>query len=147
MDQLTATPVTLTVPCLAEYVSVVRLTVLGLCGRVQLSYDEVEDLRLAVGEACATSVHRYTRAPVEDGTITVRGTVQEDGIILEIMDNIPLPPEPDNDDEMDLASDYDDQHFRVSLMKLLVDEVEIHAADGRGQVVRLCKYSLPSDES
>jgi serine/threonine-protein kinase RsbW len=129
----------LRVPALAEYVSVVRLAVLGLCGRLPLSYNEVEDLRLAVGEACASSVQRAAKADCPSCRITVTGELDEGCIVLTIRDDVPLPPETGPAGSLDIDPDFDDESFRISLMQLLVDEVGIgEGADG-GQVVRLVK--------
>lgn len=147
MLRLSPSVVELNVPCLAEYVAVVRLTVLGMCGRVQLSYDELEDLRLAVGEACSSSVYRGTQAKVEDARIRVTGSMDADRITLEIRDNVPLPPETPPADEPSIDADFDDEHFRVSLMQLLVDEVEILESEDGGQLVRLVKLCQPVNGS
>jgi serine/threonine-protein kinase RsbW len=45
--------VELQVPAEASYVSIVRLAATGLAARAQLTVDDIEDLRLAVDEACA----------------------------------------------------------------------------------------------
>lgn len=129
----------LRVPALAEYVSVVRLAVLGLCGRLPLSYNEVEDLRLAVGEACASSVQRAEKAGRAASRITVTGELEEGRIVLTICDDVPIPPEAGPSGSLDIDPDFDDESFRISLMQLLVDEVGIGEAAGGGQVVRLVK--------
>lgn len=46
----------LTIPARAEYVAIVRLTVAGVAGRMAFSYDDSEDLKIAVSEACTVAV-------------------------------------------------------------------------------------------
>jgi serine/threonine-protein kinase RsbW len=51
----------LTIPAKAQYVGVVRLTVSGIANRMGFDYDEIEDMKLAVAEACTNAVdHAYS---------------------------------------------------------------------------------------
>lgn len=49
--------VELSVPALAQYVAVVRAATAGLAARLDLTLDRIEDLRIAVDEACTLLVH------------------------------------------------------------------------------------------
>lgn len=52
-DQLTDDVVILSVPASSSYLAVLRTATAGLAARLQLGLDEIEDLRIAVDEACA----------------------------------------------------------------------------------------------
>lgn len=52
--------VTLTLPAEAEYIDLVRLTLYGISSRMGFSYEEIEDMKVAVSEACNNVVvHAY----------------------------------------------------------------------------------------
>lgn len=46
--------VTVTVPARPDYVRVLRAVAAGVAARLDFTYDRIEDLRIAVDEACAT---------------------------------------------------------------------------------------------
>lgn len=56
------------VPADASYVSTIRLAAASLAARCDLTIDEIEDLRLAVDEACATVLARAR----PEGTLVCR---------------------------------------------------------------------------
>lgn len=62
-----ADEVVLTLPAAPEFVRLARLTCAGLATRIGMGYDEVEDLRIAVGEACSLLIGAGSRA----GTLTL----------------------------------------------------------------------------
>ncbi len=78
MDGVTsADTIRMTIPALLAYVRLPRVAIAGLATRSGFSYDEVEDLRLAVGEVCQVLLDGADR----DGTLTIdfavaRGTVR-----------------------------------------------------------------------
>jgi serine/threonine-protein kinase RsbW len=133
--------VTLTIPCTAEYVGTVRLTVMGVASRLKLSIDQVEDVKMAVGEACTHAIERLrqrgTPGANQSPTITVRSYHEADRLILEVEDNVAgLPagrPEPSP------LEGVDTQEIGARLMEILVDEYAMEERPGGLTVVRLVK--------
>ncbi|WP_158738597.1 anti-sigma B factor RsbW [Alteribacillus sp. YIM 98480] len=71
-------------PAKAEYVGVVRLTVSGVANRVGYSYDDIEDLKIAVAEACTNVVdHAYK----QNGLMALGCSVFKDKIEIVVSDN------------------------------------------------------------
>ena len=73
-----AETVQLLIPCRPEYVGVARLAVLGIASRMPFSYDEVEDVRLAVGEACTHAVERAGDDAATIRIVSTRGCPRSD---------------------------------------------------------------------
>jgi hypothetical protein len=71
--------VMLTVPAAPEYLRLARMTAAGLASRMGFTYDEVEDLRIAVDELCFVLVGAAPRP----GTITLTYQVRDDGITID----------------------------------------------------------------
>ena len=131
--------VQLVIPCRAEYVGVVRLAILGIASRLAFSYDEVEDVRLAVGEACSHAVERAGASPA---TLRIVSTIDAQALTIEIMDdvaeaNIAAPTE-----EAKLLEEagVDQEGLGALLMEILVDEVAIKTTP-TGTSVLLKKYA------
>ena len=128
------------IPCRPEYVGVVRLAILGVASRMPFSYDEVEDIRLAVGEACTHAIERAGDVPA---TIRVVCAVTEQALTIEVMDTVPEGTHPAVLSEAaELLADagVDQQGLGALLMEILVDEVQIEAMPS-GTRVRLTKYA------
>jgi serine/threonine-protein kinase RsbW len=82
----TRADVTLRVPADGAYVSVLRTMTAGLAARLDFTVDDIEDLRIAVGEACALVLPEADpRGDLEaefrlgDGVLTVTVAVPTDG--------------------------------------------------------------------
>ena len=78
--------VALRVPADGAYVSVLRTMTAGLAARLDFTVDDIEDLRIAVGEACALVLPEATPGGdleadfrLTPGTLTVTVSVPTDG--------------------------------------------------------------------
>jgi serine/threonine-protein kinase RsbW len=70
--------VELRLPAESAYVAVLRMTTAGLAARLDFTLDDIEDLRMAVGEACALVLEHadpdgdlYANFDLSDGSIRV----------------------------------------------------------------------------
>ena len=70
--------VRLAVPALPEYVRLARLTAAGLASRLGFTFDEVEDLRMAVDELCYLVVGPSGR----DGSMTLTFALEAEGLYV-----------------------------------------------------------------
>jgi serine/threonine-protein kinase RsbW len=76
--------VTLKVPALAEYIDLVRLTLYGIANKMKFSFEEIEDMKVAVSEACNNAVlHAYGG---EDGSIEVQFVASGDELSITVRD-------------------------------------------------------------
>jgi serine/threonine-protein kinase RsbW len=76
----------LTLPNRVEYLGVARLLVSGVANRMGFTYEDIEDIKLAVGEACTNAVeHAYEQ---EDGTnsLHLECRVYTDRLVIEVAD-------------------------------------------------------------
>ncbi len=84
----------LTVPALASFLAVVRTATAGLAARLSLSFDDIEDLRIAVDEAC-TMVLSLPGA--QAAALTCRYEVLPDALAVRVSAQVHgspvLPPE------------------------------------------------------
>lgn len=107
----------LSLPAIAAYARVARVAVTGLATRIGFSYDEIEDLRIAVGEVCGVLLHE------EGGRLTLQCVIGADALTI---DTIREPAEP-----RPIIGDLSRQ-----ILTAVVDEVEIDAGQARIRVVK-----------
>jgi hypothetical protein len=70
--------VRLAIPATPEFVRLARVTASGVAGRMGLTYDEVEDLRLAIDELCFALIGNTGR----NGTVRLCYSVQADALVI-----------------------------------------------------------------
>ncbi len=71
----------MTIPAVLAYARLPRVAIAGLATRSGFSYDEVEDLRLAIGEVCQVLLDGADR----DGTLTIAFTVERGKMGVEVV--------------------------------------------------------------
>jgi len=129
-----ATPsIELTIPALPEFVGVARLTILGIASRMPFTFEQVEDIRLAVGEACARSIERLNGRGAEQ-TLNLRYRLEPGRLVVEVRSPLAPPLPPPNGDAVDSGPLAD------VLIRVLMDEVSAEELPAEGlHVLRLVK--------
>ena len=129
------------IPSRSAYVGVVRLALASLARAAGLDEERVDDLKIAVGEACANAV----LANVEAGggaPVRVSWGDERDRVVIEVDDRGTTPPQPvsphggpgETGDPGDLGSR---QAMSMALLDQLVDECELVARPEGGTRARL----------
>jgi len=131
--------VELTIPGKPEYVGVARLAILGVASRMRFSYDEVEDIRLAVGEACTTAIERSGSAQITAQEVRIRCLIDPTRLVVEVSDGAPVPASPEASSAND--SGLDERGLGGVLIRILMDDVQTADEPDTGRrLVRMIKY-------
>jgi serine/threonine-protein kinase RsbW len=131
--------VELKIPGRPEYVGVARLAILGVASRMRFSYDEVEDIRLAVGEACTTAIERAGSAHFDHQEVGIRCLIDPSRLVVEVTDNAPLAPPPDS--PVLNEAGLDERSLGGVLIRILMDDVQhVDEPQAGRRGVRMIKY-------
>lgn len=129
-------------PAKAEYVGVIRLSVSGVANRMGFTYEEIEDLKVAVAEAVTNVVeHAYDD---ETGEVTIGMGLYEDRLEIMVSDRgesfdlkevkKEIGPYQPNESVETLR----EGGFGLFLINALMDKVEIN--NEYGVIVLMTKY-------
>ncbi|KKO53034.1 anti-sigma B factor RsbW [Paenibacillus sp. DMB20] len=141
--------VTLNLPANAEYVDIVRLNLYGIASKMGFSYEEIEDMKVAVSEACNNSVlYAYGQ---EGGMVEVIFEVTSESLSIMVRDEGESfesngkteNPGTLHDKELD---DVQIGGLGFYLMEALMDEVSVNNQTGKGTEVILTKRLVKSEE-
>nr|WP_155987970.1 anti-sigma B factor RsbW [Gorillibacterium massiliense] len=132
----------LAIPATADYIDLARLTLYGVANKMGFSYEDIEDMKVAVAEACNNAVlHAYPEG--ETGTVDLAYEMSENGLAIHIRDHgtsfsyeepaADLAPNA----QQELA-DISVGGLGIYLMQALMDEVVV--TNDEGTHVTLIKY-------
>ncbi len=145
-------------PASAEWVRVVRLATAGVASRVGFSYDEVEDIKLAVAEACNNAIIHSTtdfKPGASTPFVTVYWQVLPDGVRISVADEGRLDPPgivrrstPNTDSDSD---ELPESGMGLLLIESLMDEIEHESGPDLDTTIHMAKYlvaeAVPEERS
>ena len=116
-----------------EYVSIIRLTTSGIANKVGFCIDDIEDLKVAISEACTNAI----KHSLED-RFTIIYSMIENGLTIEIIDNgkgydRSTVSEPDIDNLKESG-------MGLFIIESLMDEVIVESQEGKGTSIKMTKY-------
>jgi serine/threonine-protein kinase RsbW len=111
--------VVLVVPAGSAYLAVLRTATVGLAARLQMTLDEIEDLRIAVDEACGILVPLAPPA----AEVTCRFSVTPESLRIDV--SVPAVP------GRELPGN---QSFSWQVLTALAGEVSADGRDGRATI-------------
>jgi len=136
---MTERAVQLEIPAGAEYVALARLVVSAMAaGETQLSDDRIDDLKIAVSEACTNAIEAHDALDTEE-RVVVECSADESHLEVRIEDrgtgfdvsNLPEHPPVTDPERLKF-----ERGLGIPLIRALVDEVEFSSSDD-GTAVRL----------
>ena len=110
--------VELRLPADGAYVSVLRTTTAGLAARLDFTVDDIEDLRMAVGEASALVL----AGARHDADLTARFWLRSSQLVVKVaaQSASPTPPPPDS--------------FGWMVLTTLADDASVTTSDGTVEI-------------
>lgn len=116
-----------------EYVGIIRLTTSGIANKIGFSIDDIEDMKVAVSEACTNAIKHSS-----DDVFNITFSVLENGLTIEIQDNgkgydteNTVQPDLENPKENGLG---------LFIIQALMDDVSVESKENQGTIVKMTKY-------
>ena len=122
--------VELSIPPRSAYVGVVRLAVSSLARKAGFDEETVDDLKIAVSEACTNAIE----GTEGDEPITIGWIEEDDRVTVEIGDRRPVGNAEDPTDTQGFSTRLT---MSLALLESLVEGFEISPRDGGGYCTRL----------
>lgn len=121
------------IPANPDYVSILRLTTSGIANKLGFSMDDIEDMKVAVSEACTNAVKHS-----EDNKVNIIFNLLENGIEIEIQDN----GKGYNVDSISIPdlSNPKESGLGLFIIQTLMDDVKIESKGNQGTNIKMTKY-------
>ncbi|WIV18694.1 MULTISPECIES: anti-sigma B factor RsbW [Paenibacillus] len=142
--------VKLNLPATADFVDIVRLNLYGIASKMGFSYEEIEDMKVAVSEACNNSVlYAYGE---ENGVVEVIFNFDDSELAITVKDEGESFERVEQREGVATLHDKDLNEVQIGglgfyLMQALMDDVNVTSESGKGTEVVLTKRLTKSEET
>ncbi len=141
MAKVMAETVELQIPCDPKYIAVARLVTAGVAARSGLTIDDIDDLKVAVSEACTNVIdHAFPNLDKtkQSPVISLRFTPCEKGLQVEVED-YGVGFDPDDLPQLEIGKPSVNGGLGLYLISQLTDDVDIQSAPDSGTKVIMIK--------
>jgi anti-sigma B factor len=120
-------------PTNPEYVSVARLTVSAISNTIGFNVEEIEDIKIALSEACANAIRHSQKDTfslhfeLEPGKLTIQ--VSDQGVGFDT-----------NEVKEPVIEEMKENGLGFFIIESLMDEVTIDSEVGKGTTIRMSKF-------
>lgn len=98
------------IPSQASYISLVRLTASSIAHKCGMNIDEIEDIKMAIGEACINSL-----SLTDKKEITIEFVIDEDELSIKVLDA--------KEDIPENLAEIKDRELGILIIRSLMDNV------------------------
>lgn len=116
-----------------SYVGIIRLTTSGIANKIGFSVDDIDDIKVAVSEACTNAIKHG-----DNDRFYIKFSILENGLSIEIRDDgkgydisSVGTPDLENPKESGLG---------LFIIKSLMDEVSIESKNNEGTLIKMTKF-------
>lgn len=135
--------INLSLPPYAEFVSVARLTLSGIATRMNFSIEDIEDIKIAISEACTNIIqHAYTDSD-QPGIISIVCSINEERLEITVKDtgkgfdvSSPISAKVDGKDTTQYGLG-----LGLTFIKSMMDDYSIDSVIGKGTTLRMSKHA------
>lgn len=135
IDSIDKDNIKLSVPNKPEYVSIVRLTASAIANRMGFNIEEIDDIKVAIGEACTNAIQHALNK--EDENYEISFIVNDDKLHINVKDtgigNCSSRIKTPN------VEDLKERGLGLFIIKTLMDDVECISEEGKGTEIRMMK--------
>lgn len=125
----------LSIPHRSEYVSMIRLTVASLASRMGFDIDDIEDMKVAISEACSNAIMHGGCG--EEENFLVQFIREESRLVISVSDfgkgysvnNLKTPN----------TEDLNEGGLGIFIIKSLMDDVKIKTGNSHGTSITMIK--------
>jgi len=129
----------LRIPSRPEFISVARLAVAAVAHRMGFDYDDIEDLKVATGEALTNAIqHAQISGRESDDRIVIVCAIEPQALVIEVRDS-GSGFDPELRRQALEQGELQEGGLGLLLIESLMDKVDFKTKPGKGTLVRMIK--------